>query len=185
MPWITVIDEKQAEGKLKEIYENISKKRGKISNIMKIHSLRPKIMQKHMDLYLSILFGKSNLKRVDRELIAVVVFSINDCDYCISHHAEALNYYWKDKSRIKKLIKDYNKIKLSDREKKMLDYVTKLTKKPESMMEEDVNILKYVGFGEEEILDINLITSYFNLANRIAQGLGVEFSEEEIKGYKY
>jgi hypothetical protein len=44
-------------------------------------------------------------------------------------------------------------------------------------MEEDVNILKYVGFAEEEILNINLINSYFNLVNRIAQGLGVEFSE--------
>jgi uncharacterized peroxidase-related enzyme len=75
------------------------------------------------------LFGKSNLKRADRELIAVVVSSINDCDYCINHHSAALNYYWKDKCMIKKLIKDYNKIMLSNRENKMLDYVIKLIKK--------------------------------------------------------
>jgi len=42
-----------------------------------------------------------------------------------------------------------------------------------------------VGLTDEEILSVNLVTSYFNFVNRIALGLGVEFSEEEIKGYKY
>ncbi len=38
---------------------------------------------------------------------------------------------------------------------------------------------------DEDILLVNLIISYFNFVNRIALGLGVGFSEEEVKGYKY
>jgi hypothetical protein len=30
-----------------------------------------------------------------------------------------------------------------------------------------------------------LITSYFNFVNRIAEGLGVAFTEEEATGYDY
>jgi uncharacterized protein YciW len=46
-------------------------------------------------------------------------------------------------------------------------------------------LLKQNGWNDEDILLTNLIVSYFNFVNRIALGLGVEFSEEEVKGYKY
>ncbi|MDG6218220.1 MAG: peroxidase-related enzyme, partial [Candidatus Thermoplasmatota archaeon] len=36
-----------------------------------------------------------------------------------------------------------------------------------------------------EILEIVLIVSYFNFVNRMALGLHVTFTEEEMKGYKY
>lgn len=41
------------------------------------------------------------------------------------------------------------------------------------------------GFSDTDILTINLITSYFNFVNRIALGLGVGFSDDEITGYMY
>ena len=71
MPFIKIISEDNAQGKLKEVYENIIKSRGKLSNIMKIHSLNPDAMIKHMDLYKSLMFDKSNLSRELKEMIAV------------------------------------------------------------------------------------------------------------------
>ena len=177
MSWIKTINENEASGELKDIYENIINKRGKLSN--------PKVMQKHMDLYLSIMFGKSDISREDRELIAVVVSSINKCDYCINHHAEALNHYWKDYNKIKDLIDNYKSINLSEKNQVMIDYVYKLTKKPEILNQSDIDILRENGFQDKDILDINLIVSYFNFVNRIVLGLGVDFSKEETKGYKY
>jgi uncharacterized peroxidase-related enzyme len=185
MPWIDYIDEKYAKGELKEIYKNIKNKRGKLSNLMKIHSLNPKTMQKHMDLYLSIMFGKSNLSRQERELIAIIVSSLNNCNYCINHHKEALNYYWKDINKIDKLIKNFNKKYLSEKNKAMIEYVYKLTKNPDQIRINDIDLLKKKDFSDRDILDINLITSYFNFVNRIVLGLGVEYSDDEIKGYTY
>jgi uncharacterized peroxidase-related enzyme len=185
MPWIEYIDEKDAEGELREIYKNIKNKRGKLSNVMKIHSLNPKTMEKHMDLYLSIMFGKSNLSRQERELIAVIVSSLNNCDYCINHHKEALNHYWKDIDKIEKLIKNFNKLDLSEKNKVMIDYVYKITKDPDQLRKNDIDLLRKNNFSDRDILDINLITSYFNFVNRIVLGLGVEYSDEEVKGYKY
>ena len=34
------------------------------------------------------------------------------------------------------------------------------------------------------ILDLSLVTAYFNFVNRIALGLGVAFTAEELSGYK-
>lgn len=61
MAWINTIDEKEAKGELKEIYNEIKEKRGKISNIMKVHSLNPKTMKSLLNLYLNLMFGDSNL----------------------------------------------------------------------------------------------------------------------------
>ncbi len=59
----------------------------------------------------------------------------------------------------------------------MLEYATKLTVKPSEMKKMDVERLRSIGFSDSQILDLNLITSYFNFVNRIAEGLGVELEQ--------
>ena len=55
----------------------------------------------------------------------------------------------------------------------MLDYVAKLTLTPVRMQREDVENLREHGFDDTAILQINLIASWFNYINRVADGLGV------------
>ncbi len=66
----------------------------------------------------------------------------------------------------------------------MLAYAVKLTRSPGDVSEEDVSMLRSAGLADNEILDVALVTSYFNFVNRIALGLGVGWTEEEISGYK-
>lgn len=185
MAYIKVIHEANAGDKLKEIYDDIIKTRGKLSNIMKIHSLLPNTMVEHMNLYKSIMFGKSNLSRELKEMIAVVVSVANRCEYCINHHAEALNFYWKDKDRLKSFIKDFRSIDAEPGIKLLLEYATELTISPNQITQTTIDEIKSSGWSDEDILTVNLIISYFNFVNRIALGLGVEFSEEEVTGYQY
>lgn len=185
MVWIKVVDEDGATGRLKRVYEKIKKERGKIANIMKIHSLNPRVMEDHLRLYRTIMFGSSGLTREEREIIAVVVSAANGCEYCINHHAEALHHYWRDRVRIQRLIEDYQSVELPKRLQRMFSYAFKLTKTPYEMDEKDVFSLKNVGFSDSDVLMINLIVSYFNFVNRIALGLGVEFMDDEVAGYRY
>ncbi|MFC1749569.1 peroxidase-related enzyme [Pseudomonadota bacterium] len=185
MAWIQELEEKEASGELKEVYNGLIKKRGRLSNIMKIHSLRPDVMQKHMDLYISICFKKSGVSREDRELLAVVVSLMNDCSYCVHHHAEALKFFWKDEQRVENFIKDPQSVTLSDKQQMLVEYAMKLTNTPSKMIKSDVEGLRNCGYSDKDILDIALCISYFNFVNRIVLGLGVEFSEEEMEGYKY
>ena len=55
----------------------------------------------------------------------------------------------------------------------MLDYVDVLTRRPVDVRREDVERLRSVGFDDTAILQINLIASWFNYINRVADGLGV------------
>lgn len=185
MAWISVIDEQEAIGQLKGIYKELKEKRGKIANIMKIHSLNPPTMKAHMNLYLTLMFEETTLSREECELIAVVVSSVNNCEYCLNHHSEALNFYWEDNDKIKKLKKDFRSVQLPERTLSMLEYAVKLTKTPKDITSADIDTLRRYNFSDKDILSINLIVSYFNFVNRIALGLGVEFTQEELTGYKF
>lgn len=186
MPYIDVIDEADATGELKEAYATIAQTRGKVANIMKIHSLNPQAMLQHLELYKTLLFGKSGLKRAERELIATVVSAINGCAYCTHHHAEALRAYWKDEDRVRAVIDlQLDPAAFSDREQALVAYAHLLTETPAAVTEAHVASLREVGLSDRDILDVNLITSYFNFVNRIAEGLGVPFSPEEMTGYAY
>ena len=57
MAWIKQINENEATGKLKQVYDEILNTRGKISNVMKIHSIDVDSMKHHLDLYLSIIYS--------------------------------------------------------------------------------------------------------------------------------
>lgn len=184
MSWIQTVEVTDATEKLKKVYKEVKEKRGKISNIMKIHSLNPDAMKKHMDLYLTLMFGSSNISREEREFIAVTVSVINNCEYCIRHHVEALNHYWKNKDKINKFIDNFNSIELTLKQQCIIDYVFKLTKNPSYVIKDDIDYLRNFGYSDKDILDITLIICYFNFVNRIALGLGVELSDDEVKGYK-
>ena len=55
----------------------------------------------------------------------------------------------------------------------MLDYAAKLTTDARRVTFEDISRLREVGFTDQAILQINLIASWFNYINRVADGLGV------------
>lgn len=138
MAYIKVIEENQASEELKEIYNKVKSSRGKISNIIKVHSLLPDTMKTHLDLYKSIMFSKSSLSRADKELIAIVVSSVNRCEYCVSHHARALLFYWKDEAKVNRAIEDFRKLDLTNKQLAMLNYAEKLTLSPHKITEDDI-----------------------------------------------
>lgn len=183
MAWIREISEDDARGELAAIYQRLLQERGKVANILKVHSLNPGAMDAHLSLYMKVMFGRSRLSRYEREAVAVAVSAANDCDYCVAHHGEALRRYEKDEAVIDRIATgDY--AGLPDRLAALLSHATRLTRQPAGTAETDVLALRSVGLDDDEILDATLIVAYFNFVNRIALGLGVRFSDEEVGGYK-
>ena len=184
MSWIDEIDVGDAEGRLAELYKALVEKRGKVSNILKVHSLNPDAMGNHLDLYMTLMFGRSGLSRAEREAIAVVVSAENECEYCVNHHVEALRRYIKDEETLNMLATADGLETLEPRLSNIVRYAEKLTSAPGAMMESDLGELRAVGLSDADILDLSLITAYFNFVNRLALGLGVEYTEEELSGYR-
>jgi uncharacterized peroxidase-related enzyme len=183
---IKIIEPEEATGRLKEIYNDIVRKRGKLADVHKIQSLRPESIVQHMDLYLEIMFSKSELSRSEREMMAVVVSVANGCEYCQIHHAQALNHYWKNDERVGKLRIDFEEADLSSRELVLCSFANLLTVRPEAYADKKYfGPVKKIGLTDKGILDATLVVSYFNFVNRMVLALGLEAAEEEMKGYKY
>ena len=184
-PFIQVIQHEEAEGQLKEIYDDLVKSRGKLAEIHKIQSLNPEGILRHMDLYMTIMYGKSPLRRYQREMIAVVVSLANDCHYCQIHHGEALNHFWKDEAKLKAFYADFRTTPLSDADKLLCEYAHQLTKAPSSIQRTQVDAMREAGLSDRQILDAAQVIAYFNFVNRLVLGLGVQLEADGGKGYDY
>jgi len=82
--WIGLVpdDEWAEEPKLAELHPQvIDGTYGRIDNIMAIHSLNPAALAAHNALYTSAMTGTATLRKVERELIALVVSLENHCHY--------------------------------------------------------------------------------------------------------
>ncbi|HVM68715.1 MAG TPA: hypothetical protein VM204_02635 [Gaiellaceae bacterium] len=81
MPHIRLIEVDEADGELREEYDAAIGRAGKVFNIVKAMSLRPRVLKRSMELYREVMFGRSGLSRQERELLATVVSRQNDCFY--------------------------------------------------------------------------------------------------------
>lgn len=182
VPYIRVVDENDAEGPLFEIYDEVQRSRGRLSNILQIESLNPRGLKAHLGLYMELVFGKGPLSRKERELIAVAVSAATGCDYCVVHHSEALGNY-ADKAWVQDVAA--GDADLEPREQALVDFARGLTLHPGEGREQAVTALRDAGFSDEAILHATETTAYFNFVNRIASGLGVELEQESERDYAY
>ena len=90
MPIFKKIEEKDASGKVKQIYEDIKKKRqiNEIPNFCKTMANSPDTLERTWNSLQQVM-QKGSLDPVVKELIYVAVSVTNGCEYCIKSHSLA------------------------------------------------------------------------------------------------
>ena len=90
MPMFKPIEEKEATGKVKEIYDDIKKKRQitEIPNFWKTMANSPETLERTWKSLQQVM-QKGALDPVVKELIYVAVSITNGCEYCIKSHSIA------------------------------------------------------------------------------------------------
>ena len=81
MAYIRYIPYEDAEGRLAELYDRYRGADGSLDNILRIHSLNPRSMRDHLELYSHLMRGPSPLSRIQREMLAITVSAVNGCFY--------------------------------------------------------------------------------------------------------
>ena len=81
MAHIGYVEESEASPELRELYDRHRDPAGHVDNILRIHGHNPPSLSAHYELYTTLMRGRSELSRAQREMIAVVVSAINDCRY--------------------------------------------------------------------------------------------------------
>ncbi|WP_340103755.1 hypothetical protein [Rhodohalobacter sp. 8-1] len=80
---------------------------------------------------------------------------------------------------------DRKNAELNEAEFLLCQYADQLTKAPAKDTTKLIQEIRKSGLTDRAILDATQVIAYFNFVNRMVLGLGVEFTDEEMKGYKY
>ena len=83
MAYINWVEESQAQGEIKSVYENIYKKdnRTNVADILKCFSTHPKLLQKIDEISDLVHFQDQYLDRKTKEMIATLTSGLNNCHY--------------------------------------------------------------------------------------------------------
>ena len=105
MPIVKPISEKQAKGKVKEIYDDIkkTKKIKFIPNFWKILANDPSTLERTWKSLQQVM-KKGALDNLTKEMIYVAVSMTNSCEYCIRSHTLAAKEKGMSEEMLKELI---------------------------------------------------------------------------------
>lgn len=156
---------------LQSYFERCREKLGLVPNVLRAYAMRPDRLRAFITTYNTIMLGDSGLTVTEREMVALVVSSINRCYYCLVAHGQTLRKLTGDPELAEMLAVDYTLIGLVPRQRAILDFAAKLTRASQEIDEADRARLRRVGLADADIFDLCEVAAFFNLTNRMAQGL--------------
>lgn len=145
-------------------------KLGMVPNVLRAYAFDVEKLNTFTALYNDLMLGPSDLTKLEREMIAVVVSSINKCFYCLVAHGAAVRSLSGDPQLGEMLVMNYKVADLPPRQRAMLDFAAKLTKSSADVEDADRQALRDHGFTDRDIWDIASVAAFFNMTNRVASG---------------
>ena len=143
-------------------------KLGMVPNVLQAYAFDINKLNAFTALYNDVMLADSGLSKLEREMIAVVVSSINKCFYCLTAHGAAVRALSGDPILGEQLVMNYRSANLDARQKAMLDFASFMTESSQDIEEADRAALRAVGFSDRDIWDISAVAGFFNMTNRIA-----------------
>ena len=163
---------------LKAYFEKCDEKLGLIPNVLQAYSFDPDKLRAFMGMYNDLMLSESGLSKLEREMIAVAVSSINQCFYCLTAHGAAVRQISGDPALGEVMAMNYRAGGFDERQMAMLDFTVKLTEEPAKIVEADRQVLRDVGFSDRDIWDIAATASFFNMSNRMAAATEMRPNDE-------
>ena len=143
-------------------------KLGFVPNVLKAYGFDMAKLEAFVAMYNDLMLGASSLSKLEREMIAVAVSSVNRCYYCLVAHGAAVRALSGDPVLGELMVMNYRAARLSARHRAMLDFAVKLTAEPWAVEEADREALRRAGFNDRDIWDIAAVAGFFNMSNRVA-----------------
>ena len=153
-------------------------KLGMVPNVLQAHAFSIEKLNAFTGLYNELMLADSGLTKLEREMIAVVVSSINRCFYCLTAHGAAVRELSGNPILGEQLVMNYRTAELDARQRAMLDFTARLTSASYTVEEAHRQSLRDVGFSDRDIWDIINVAAFFNMTNRVASGTAMVPNDE-------
>jgi uncharacterized peroxidase-related enzyme len=155
-----------------------------LPGIRGLFAFRPQTSQPLCELAQVLLHAPSSLSPADRELIATLVSSQNDCYYCqTSHGAIAAWHLDGDEELVSQVKQDFERAPITDKLKALLAIAAKVQHGGKSVLPQDIERARGQGATDLEIHDTVLIAAAFCMYNRYVDGLAT-WAPTDLSGYK-
>lgn len=165
-------------------FEICQDKLGMVPNVLQAYAFDDTKLAAFTGMYNDLMLGDSGLSKLEREMIAVVVSSINKCYYCLTAHGAAVRQLSGDPVLGELLVMNFRAAALSDRQRAMLEFAEKLTEQPSKIEEADRARLRDAGFADRDIWDIASAAAFFNMTNRVAAAVDMRPNAEYHGQYR-
>ena len=162
----------------KKYFDICQEKLGMVPNVLKAYAFDINKLDAFTSIYNELMLSESGLSKLEREMIAVTVSSINKCFYCLVAHGAAVRELSKNPILGEMIVMNYKMAPLDDRQKTMLEFTEKITKNSSDINEDDRQKLRNVGFSDRDIWDIANVAGFFNMTNRVASAVAMRPNEE-------
>ena len=162
----------------KKYFDICQEKLGMVPNVLKAYAFDINKLDAFTSIYNELMLSESGLSKLEREMIAVTVSSINKCFYCLVAHGAAVRELSKNPILGEMIVMNYKMASLDDRQKTMLEFTEKITKNSSDINEDDRQKLRNVGFSDRDIWDIANVAGFFNMTNRVASAVAMRPNEE-------
>lgn len=118
-----------------------------------------------------LLRGSSSLSAGERELIASLVSSRNQCVFCTTAHTTAANILLEESVTCELVKSDFSNAPVSDKLKTLLNIAALTQINGNRVTPEAIQQAKDAGASDQEIHDTVLLTGVFCLYNKYVDGL--------------
>lgn len=152
-------------------------KLGMVPNVLQAYAFDAAKLNAFTAMYNDLMLGPSGLSKLEREMIAVVVSSINRCWYCQVAHGAAVRALGSPELG-ETMVMNWRAARLDARQTAMLTFAEKATKASAEIVEADRQALREVGFSDRDIFDIASTAAFYNMSNRVASAIGMEPNPE-------
>ena len=152
----------------RKYFDICDEKLGMVPNVLKAHAFDIDKLNAFTAMYNELMLADSGLSKLEREMIAVVVSSVNKCFYCLTAHGAAVRQLSGDPKLGEMLVMNWRVADLPYRQRAMLSFAEKMTKASAEIAEYDREALRDAGFSERDIWDIANVAGVFNMTNRVA-----------------
>lgn len=159
-------------------FDICTEKLGMIPNVLQAYAFDIEKLNTFTAMYNDLMLGESNLSKLEREMIAVVVSSINKCFYCLVAHGAAVRQLSGDPKLGEMMVMNYRVAPLDPRQRAMLDFAAQITTASATVEESDREALRAVGFNDRDIWDIANVAGFFNMTNRVASATAMMPNDE-------
>ncbi len=149
-------------------FDVCAEKLGMIPNVLQAYAFDIEKLNAFVGLYNDVMLAASGLSKLEREMIAVTVSSINKCYYCLTAHGAAVRQLSGDPILGEMLVMNWRAAALDARQKAMLQFAETMTIASASIEEHHRDALRQVGFSERDIWDIAATASLYSMTNRMA-----------------